>query len=447
MAKVEKNRVKQVVNFNLKHSIDPESEALVYATLMYKGERIKLSTGQKALIKAWNSKTQRAQIDAHYITERQNRANKKLNKFLDQLSEKANKSWEVTQTTNNPNYQTFEYFKYLLKLNIEKLNKGVKEEQEQAQRTPLQFFKECLNNLTNQFNGKDEFIKQGTKTSYLTIYNRLEEFIKFYQLNDSFFIFDKTFEVKFKNWGYTQKKYSLNTISLSIRVIKVWLRQAEDQGLITDNSYKRYKTTTAKTDNVFLTMSEIEAIYSLNIDQLKQEGKILGKQIEITKDLFVISCLTALRYSDWDKLNSALWDISNKQMKILTTKTKQPVNIHLHPIVIEIYQKYRGKFPLPHSLQTSIKHIQKLGELAGIENEILIIENKAGKTESRKYKKYQLLSAHTGRRSFATNLYLKGVLPLQIMEYTGHKSEDNFFKYINLKREANTDVAKIIDNL
>lgn len=447
MAKIGK-KIKQVVNFNLKDINNPESETLIYVAGMFKGQRIKLSTGQKVLVKAWNNKTQRAEIDAHYITERQNRANKKLNKFLNELTERINKSWELIQTTNNPNYQTIEYFKHLLKSDIEKLNKGIEQEQEQAQRTPLFFFKECINNLTNQFNGKDEFIKEATKASYLTIYNRFKEFIKFYQLNDSFFIFDKTFETKFRNWGYIEKKYSQNTISLSLRVIKLWLRQAEQEGLLTDNSYKRYRTTITKTDSVYLTMDEIEKIYSLDIPQLKQENKIGKKsKIEITKDLFVISCLTALRYSDWSKLNSALWDIPNKQLKILTTKTKQPVNIHLHPLVLQIYKKYNGKFLEPLCTAQTNKQIQKLGELAGIENEILIIENKSGKTESRKCKKYELLTCHTGRRSFATNLYLKGVLPMQIMKYTGHKSEDNFFKYINLKREANTDVAKIIDSL
>ena len=49
----------------------------------------------------------------------------------------------------------------------------------------------------------------------------------------------------------------------------------------------------------------------------------------------------------------------------------------------------------------------------------------------RKYK-WQLVSTHTARRSFATNLYLSGFPAISIMKITGHRTEASFLKYIRI---------------
>jgi integrase len=41
-----------------------------------------------------------------------------------------------------------------------------------------------------------------------------------------------------------------------------------------------------------------------------------------------------------------------------------------------------------------------------------------------------LLSTHTARRSFATNLFLSGFPAISIMKITGHTTEKSFMKYI-----------------
>jgi len=41
-----------------------------------------------------------------------------------------------------------------------------------------------------------------------------------------------------------------------------------------------------------------------------------------------------------------------------------------------------------------------------------------------------MVVSHTARRSFCTNMYLLGVPALTIMAISGHKTEENFRKYI-----------------
>ena len=53
------------------------------------------------------------------------------------------------------------------------------------------------------------------------------------------------------------------------------------------------------------------------------------------------------------------------------------------------------------------------------------------------YQKWEIVSSHIGRRSFATNFYLKIPTPL-LMNATGHKKESTFLNYIG---KASQDLA------
>ena len=67
---------------------------------------------------------------------------------------------------------------------------------------------------------------------------------------------------------------------------------------------------------------------------------------------------------------------------------------------------------------------------------------KGGQYISTKFEKWQLVSSHTARRSFATNLLKSGYSALGVMKITGHKTEQAFMKYIKLESE---DYAKMLD--
>ena len=60
------------------------------------------------------------------------------------------------------------------------------------------------------------------------------------------------------------------------------------------------------------------------------------------------------------------------------------------------------------------------------------------------YKKYQLVTSHTARRSGASNAFLAGVPAMFIKMLTGHKTDANFLKYINVSQEE--AVAKMVEH-
>ena len=59
----------------------------------------------------------------------------------------------------------------------------------------------------------------------------------------------------------------------------------------------------------------------------------------------------------------------------------------------------------------------------------------SNRKEFKIYPKYELVTSHICRRSFATNLFLGGFDNSTIMKATGHQSEVQFLKYIKSTQE------------
>ncbi len=69
---------------------------------------------------------------------------------------------------------------------------------------------------------------------------------------------------------------------------------------------------------------------------------------------------------------------------------------------------------------------------------IIWIEKKeiiGGETKIRTVSKFELITTHTARRTAATHMYLRNMLPIDIMKITGHKTESSFLKYICVPKE------------
>ena len=67
--------------------------------------------------------------------------------------------------------------------------------------------------------------------------------------------------------------------------------------------------------------------------------------------------------------------------------------------------KYQGKFPHLCDKGSTNDHLRECGRHAKINEVIRIVENRGGKVQTLTFKKYQLIGMHTGRCSFATNMY------------------------------------------
>jgi integrase len=78
------------------------------------------------------------------------------------------------------------------------------------------------------------------------------------------------------------------------------------------------------------------------------------------------------------------------------------------------------------------KYLKELAREAGLDELQQIRVFKGGNVIIENIPTYDMISTHTARRSFATNMYLMGVPSINIMAITGHRTEKAFLKYIKV---------------
>ena len=420
------------IKFNLKEP--QKEESLLMLLCRWNNQQVKLSTKQRVVVSTWDNKKQLCITSPEMFSPRVNRQSKKINVYLGQLSARLNQFYDENYSSSLSLNQA----KSAIQKLIEEILVIDKEKEKRIKMTPIQFFEEYVEKKRiDPHTGR--YIGERTKIHQRTVIHRLQAFLEYNKLPDDFSVFtSKKFDRQFTEWCYSVKKYKQNTIYATYGVLKPFLNAAKEEGFDVGEYYKNLKGKSVDVDTIYLTEKEISRLYKLDIKRLIKEGEIDAKSmIETTRDLFIIACWTGLRRSDIDRLDKATFNMENKTITITAEKTKRQVVIPMHPMVVALYKKYNGKFPHLCDKGKANDHLRECARHAGIDDEVRMVENRAGKATTLIYKKYQLVGMHTGRRSFATNMYKRKFPTIAIMRLTGHTTESNFLKYIKVTPEEN----------
>lgn len=267
-----------------------------------------------------------------------------------------------------------------------------------------------------------------THKTYKQLYRDLEEYEKEKNRKLSFNRIDIDFYNSYIN--FMQKKgYSPNTIGTRIKILKTFMNEAYERGLHTNLDYKKraFSKPKEETKAVYLNEKELDKLYKYDLSK--------DARLDNVRDWFLIASYTGLRFSDFSRLTRK--NIHKENIEILTQKTLTSVVIPLHTYVKAILEKYEYNLPKVISNQKFNKYIKEVCQAAKIDDDILVNETKGVLRTSKTEKKADLVSAHTARRSFATNAFLAGVPPIQIMKITGHKTEKAFMTYIRISESEN----------
>lgn len=416
------------INFNLK--TPAKEHSLVFVIIRIDGRTLRVSTQQNVLTASFDKKKQRCFTSKEKFSPRDNKHNEDVNKVLDEIVAMAYRVYNSSITECDMLSSVHSVITELTERNNHK--------KQTLQMSPIEFFTYYVEqNKIDSHTGR--YIGERTKIHQRTVIKRLSCFLTDLKLPNTFTTFTSIkFDQIFSNWCYSQKNYKQNTIYATYGVLKALLNAAKKEGFEIGDAYKSLKGKCNDTDAIYLTEEEIKKIYQLDIPELIRSGEIDAKStIEKSRDLFIVACWTGLRRSDINQLNKALFNIANKTITITTEKTKHQITIPMHPMVLNIYNKYNGVFPKLCDKGKVIAHLRQCARLAGIDDEVRLVENRGGVASTLLYKKYQLVGMHTGRRSFATNMYKRGFPTIGIMKLTGHTTESNFLKYIKVSPEEN----------
>ena len=304
-------------------------------------------------------------------------------------------------------------------------------------KTFIQFVERFIDESPNRITGKNgELQSRNTKKNYQSTLNHLKAFKE--KNNLQIQEIDSTFYNQFA--GYlTQKGLSANTVGKYLKTLKSFLFNAEsDEKIAIDPFFRsrKCKVPSEETTAIYLNDDELNELFGLDLSS--------KPYLERARDLLVFHSRTGLRHSDWKKFSEITFD--DDFIRIKTQKTKQVVTIPIHPTSRIIRSRYLGKYAngLPPALsnQKMNQYVKELAALApSLQKPVIIYKTKGGRATEITKQKYECISTHTARRSFASNLY-HDKCPIQsIMAITGHKTESSFRKYIRLDGE---DHAKII---
>lgn len=225
-----------------------------------------------------------------------------------------------------------------------------------------------------------------------------------------------------------EKGLAINTIGKNVKCLKAFLHFCFDRDICIPFSLKHMVVEQIDTDTVYLTEDEIKELIKLN--------KLTEKE-KIVRDLFIIGCETGMRFANFTTIEKDNYQSGNLVFwQVKSTGLKSKLIIPISNNHKAIAASYNYSIPNPKiSCFEFNKTIRLLCNKAGITNRVVIQNITKKKTTNITYEKHNLVSSHTARRSFCTNKFLNGMPVPAIMQFSGHKTERAFMKYLKLDAE------------
>jgi len=272
-----------------------------------------------------------------------------------------------------------------------------------------------------------------------TAINKVREF----DPNTTFELINKNYYNKFVEW-MEGKGHAKNTIGSIIKDFRRVLNAATEAGVNKNMAFKSFKILEEDVISIYLSETEIERIYGLAITpelvksvlvEAKVNDKVIKRKftnmrkkinaLERARKIFLIGCWTGLRVGNYKKIDPDI-QIVGDFLFAIANKGGGKLKIPLHRMVRDIL---KDGWPAEMAEQKINDQIKDLGQLTGINENFIYYLTVGGKRKEFVSAKYELITTHTARRSFASNMLLRGIPKQYIMAVTGHKTEREFNKY------------------
>lgn len=206
------------------------------------------------------------------------------------------------------------------------------------------------------------------------------------------------------------KRYCANTCKNRFAELKAIINEYADEQPMATQKFKR----------ILVAKSEPSQAVYLNTHEI---AKILDypplTDIEqYVRRIFLIEALTGARNCDSVRLTLENVDFEKEPPLItyFSQKVRKNVHVPMHTSLHDILAE-KVECPAP-CLDTFNSTLRTICHRCGINERVTIFRRGKETTDE----KWRYVSSHTGRRSFATNLFMQGVDPYEISEYMGHSS-------------------------
>lgn len=226
----------------------------------------------------------------------------------------------------------------------------------------------------------------------------------------------------------------LNTIGKTVKQLRIFIKDRVKRKVIPPIDLSDYKIPEEESDAIYLTYEEIGKIYHLDLSA--------NPELIPYRDLFVLGCLTGLRFSDFSALEPE--DLQQDMLYKKQEKSVHWVVIPMRKEAKEIFtRQFRDEIPKLSNVKFNEK-IKLIAKMAGIGYPVKFSYRKGNKMIEEKRPKWGWITSHTARRSFCTNEFLKGTPVYLIMKISGHKREKDFYRYIRIDPKEAAEKIKML---
>jgi site-specific recombinase XerD len=379
-----------------------QTRSLIFISVSFQGERVRMSTKQNVLTKHWDFKREKVKLSGQNSTE--------INALLNNLRNGVEKKYLQQKVLGNAQDQ--ETVKTII---LELLDYKQVEEKE----TFFDHYEKFIEEKDQDVN-----IGKRTITYYRTVVKHLKEYSEVNRREISFETMNEEFYHSFTNYLSNTKELSYNTVVGIIKRLKVFLNYSIRVGYTDNDNFRfTFKSTERQAQTISLTLSEVEKL---------ENYKTTEEEYINVRDLFLILIYTGLRYSDLSNLKKENIFFDSKRIEITTIKTRDHVIIPIHRKLEVLLKNFvDGKYNLVKNLKFN-QILKSVCMDAGIDDTVQKITYYGHRRVEDSISKYDLITSHVGRRTYITLSLMKGAIPEQVMQISGHADRSSFQRYVRL---------------
>ena len=264
--------------------------------------------------------------------------------------------------------------------------------------------------------------KKGSKAaSTIKNYKSFEKFLNCFRglHKNSLRGFDDAYYIDWVDELSVEYEFMPNTIGTKIKLLKTFLNWCAEQRYDVNMEFRKYKK-----------MSEERFFVTLSAVEIKKIAVVDGYYTGV-RDAFLLGCYCGLRYSDLKNLQPE--NITEDYINVRIKKTGKLLSVPITPPMRPYIKSL-----MVASNPVMNREIKEIAKRAGIDDNVRI--ESSGGDEIRP--KYELITMHTARRSFITNMIRAGVSHQFIMDATGITQIKTLQKYIHLTPQDTGDEIK-----
>lgn len=291
--------------------------------------------------------------------------------------------------------------------------------QKVAKNTPVDLF-EAFDSFVDD---SKTLLQPGTIAIYKTLKKHLEGFAKAYGVRITWESVNLLFFQKFTEYLIRIEGHNNQTLDKDIQRLRAFLRHCDEvRGIPMCRDYTKFTRKALprgeQSRKVYLTRDELQRLEAFDLSSNDRLRKV--------RDLFLFLAHTGLRFGDSQQLRPE--HMKGDVFELTTGKNRKTIRIPVHPLAGRIWSMYEGRLPRL-SNQKFNDYVKELCELVEINESCEVIDFAGAQRRERTVPKWELVGAHTAKRSFVTNLLLAGVSLETVCEITGN-NRDSIQKYI-----------------